>query len=126
MNKRLDEIAEFDEHAAEQALSVEGDYICDEAIARVTGARWQFDQNKAQLEAMRAEREGDHKALSEALWRERNLRAALERAKRSGTNLRHIAMCSAIMEPERSPVKIAAREWDQMLAEIEKLERGGA
>lgn len=101
---------EFDEHEAEQALSVEGDYICDEAIARVKGARWQFDQNKAQLEAMRAEctmwkekyirdpDKGEEQFLKEE---NANLKAALEYAK---TRMRDHGMPNA------------------MIAEISKLE----
>lgn len=79
------------------------------------GARWQFDQNKAQLTAMRAERDRLREELStireagniyiEELRADRaNLRAALELAKN-------------ILNGVESP-----NNW---LDEIEKLERGG-
>jgi hypothetical protein len=127
MNKRLDEIAEFDEDRARDAAGKDVAEMRDingeafDAFRR--GARWQFDQNKAALEAMRASLNGwgkdaqdtrlvlaSHEGTIANLKSENaNLRAALERAKEAFIN----------------SFRGSTTDVEDLIAEIEKLERGG-
>lgn len=127
MNKRLDEIAEFDEdRAIDNSPPCPANYDSPWSKEFVDGARWQFDQNKAQLEAMRAER---------TMWKEKYIRdpdkGEEQFLKEENANLRAAlvhAQC-AIKDLGASVNEMYPSDldgWaDVLLAEIEKLERGG-
>ena len=111
---------EFDEdRAIDNSPPCPANYDSPWSKEFVDGARWQFDQNKAQLEAMRARIDEvatmtlTHATRANDNLREANdLRAALKLAKEyiSSQSVPANKMCLAT----------------KTLAEIEKLERGGA
>lgn len=118
MNKRLDEIAEFDEdRAIDNSPPCPANYDSPWSKEFVDGARWQFDQNKAQLEAMRAER---------TMWKEKYIRdpdkGEEQFLKEENANLRAALAYAKKLLLAPGEVIYSSRD---VAAEIEKLERGG-
>lgn len=131
MNKRLDEIAEFDEdRAIDNSPPCPANYDSPWSKEFVDGARWQFDQNKAQLAAMRAEIERLRKFHTSHGPRDvdaiegdlRGLRCNVTRLEAENANLRDALAYAKKLLLAPGEVIYSSRD---VAAEIEKLERGG-